>query len=614
MATHFSIQGSCMHVDSEECQKYREREGTMAELSPKAPDPDVNAKATSETKTTTTSSTTSTAGTTIKTEHIKNQFNYSDRASQTFNNPLKSRGMHTEPPPKTQFSEQVTQWMIYDSYKDECIINMMEHKQESGSRNVSFEDKLASIVLEKGEVAHDMSDMMHSEDMASALKIIGRLVNQNAEDEIFQDFKYYEDKADPIKPGQGTLLPLWRFSTERTNRKQVTSLCWNPLYNDLFAVGYGSYEFTKQGTGMVCCYSLKNTSYPEYAIVTESGVMCLDFHKHHPSLLAVGCYDGSVSVYDIGNRSNKPIYSSSIRSGKHSDPVWQVRWHEGGSSKEMNFYSISSDGKVAIWTMSKNEVKMEPVMLLKFANCLSTEDFEEPTLTGLAGGCSFDFNKSRESLFLVGTEEGNIHECSKAYNGQYIKSYDGHHLGVYSVRWNPFHEEIFISCSADWIVKVRTSSRFMSKGVCSSNQMSSFRLKVWDHKSTQCLLHFDLGNAVGDVCWSPYSSTVFAAVTTDGRVHVFDLAQNKREPLCCQKIVRKARLTRASFNSKEYILIVGDDRGVVHSLKLSPNLRKLCFAEDETKDEEGEKELENEVVQRMKMMKLLASIDKRYAE
>jgi len=29
---------------------------------------------------------------------------------------------------------------------------------------------------------------------------------------------------------------------------------------------------------------------------------------------------------------------------------------------------------------------------------------------------------------------------------------------------------------------------------------------------------FDLGSAVGDVAWAPYSSTVFAAVTADGKV------------------------------------------------------------------------------------------------
>ena len=35
----------------------------------------------------------------------------------------------------------------------------------------------------------------------------------------------------------------------------------------------------------------------------------------------------------------------------------------------------------------------------------------------------------------------------------------------------------------------------------------------------QPVLTFDLGNSVGDVGWSPHSSTVFAAVTTDGKVH-----------------------------------------------------------------------------------------------
>ena len=145
--------------------------------------------------------------------------------------------------------------------------------------------------------------------------------------------------------------------------------------------------------------------------------------------------------------------------------------------------------------------------------------------------------------------------------------------------------------------------------------------KIWDHKSTQPILHFDLGNAVGDICWSPYSSTVFAAITTDGKIHVFDLAQNKREPLCAQKVVKRARLTKASFNWKDFILIVGDDRGGVTSLKLSPNLRKVTPLEDENESdkeegggEEKEKEVDNDTIQRNKMMKLLASIDKKYAK
>ena len=43
----------------------------------------------------------------------------------------------------------------------------------------------------------------------------------------------------------------------------------------------------------------------------------------------------------------------------------QVHWQCDEQPKELNFYSVSSDGRVANWIMSKNELKMEPVMQLK---------------------------------------------------------------------------------------------------------------------------------------------------------------------------------------------------------------------------------------------------------
>lgn len=75
--------------------------------------------------------------------------------------------------------------------------------------------------------------------------------------------------------------------------------------------------------------------------------------------------------------------------------------------------------------------------------------------------------------------------------------------------------------------------------------------------------------------------TMFFCVCVSGsaaKVHVFDLAENKHEPLCEQKVVKRAKLTHVSFNQRDPILIVGDDRGGVNSLKLSPNLRKVSMA------------------------------------
>ena len=52
--------------------------------------------------------------------------------------------------------------------------------------------------------------------------------------------------------------------------------------------------------------------------------MCLDIHPDHPFLLAAGMYDGSVAIYDLKDGTNMPLYRATAKSGKHTDPVWQV--------------------------------------------------------------------------------------------------------------------------------------------------------------------------------------------------------------------------------------------------------------------------------------------------
>jgi dynein intermediate chain 1, axonemal len=57
---------------------------------------------------------------------------------------------------------------------------------------------------------------------------------------------------------------------------------------------------------------------------TSSGVMCGDFHASECSLVCVGMYDGAVAVYDMRSKSALPLYLSTPKTGKHTDPVWQV--------------------------------------------------------------------------------------------------------------------------------------------------------------------------------------------------------------------------------------------------------------------------------------------------
>ena len=360
---------------------------------------------------------------------LRNQFNFSERAAQTVNNPFRERSSNTEPPPQRTYSYTVNQWSIFDSYNEDILQKEKAAKEKAkapaatGAKGHKEDDK--NLVLQVD--SHNTEDVYYKNpELRKALITIERMANQNTFDDISQDFKYWEDASDEMGDKKsGTMLPLWKFAFEKEKRKQVTAICWNPLSSDLFAVGYGSYDFSRQGPGMIACFSLKNPSHPEYVYSTESGVMCLHFHPQHPSMLAVGLYDGTVLVYNIQKKADVPLFKSTSKGGRHTDSVWQVSWQKDDLDDNLNFFSVSSDGRVTQWTLLKNELLHTDIIALEYDNANDAQgNADDEKLFSLAGSCCFDFHKKVEHLFLVGTEEGKILKCSKEYNSQYLLSFD----------------------------------------------------------------------------------------------------------------------------------------------------------------------------------------------
>uniref|UniRef100_A0A3B4VKL8 Dynein, axonemal, intermediate chain 1, paralog 1 n=1 Tax=Seriola dumerili TaxID=41447 RepID=A0A3B4VKL8_SERDU len=578
MAVHFVLEGSLVHQDSDEGRRLRAKEGVPEETttvdtgvgsdeeepetlsSPVEDRPDSVASKTDK-----------------KEQKLTNQINFSERASQTLNNPMRERSCQTEPPPRSNFSATANQWEIYDAYVEE--LQKQEKDKEKQKALPSKKDNDKSRIMLTETQSNDFTKV------AKATQILERMVNQNTFDSIAQDFKYFEDASDEFRDQEGTLLPLWKFQYDKAKGLSVTALCWNKKYLDLFAVGMGSYDFSKQGHGMLVFYTLKNPSFPEYIYPTNSGVLCLDIHDQRSYLVAVGFYDGCVAVYNLKQKGLDPVYKSTAKSGKHTDPVWQ------------------------------NELVFTDIIRLSL-NGVVSEGADGSQQPSIACGTAFDFHKQIDYLFLVGTEEGKIHKdhlwalcclpvsamkngssfclcctyrhpaglalqrCSKTYSSQFLETYDAHSMAVDAVKWNHYHPKVFISCSSDWTVK------------------------IWDHTINTPMFTFDLKAAVGDVSWAPYSSTVFGAVTTDGIVHVFDLNINKYQAICQQSVVakKKTKLTHFEFNPIHPIVVVGDDRGYVTSLKLSPNLRKKPKAK---KGQELPKDPEVQVAKMEKLLSLL---------
>jgi len=305
---------------------------------------------------------------------------------------------------------------------------------------------------------------------------------------------------------------LWSFECEISKGRNVAAVAWSEheLHRHVLAVAYGETDFSKAATktGAIMLWSLKNPDFPEHVIECRSGVMSLAFSHTHPNLLAVGLYEGSVCLYDIGRRDKKPFLESDYQQ-KHTAPVWELRWVDQNSERGEKLVSISSDGRITEWTIKKGLEQHDLFKLKKVENPAKQKEMKsEAFISRNASGFCFDFSPSDPQQYICGTEEGNIHMCSRSYN-HVLQTYNGHTGPVYKVKFSPFHSGLFLSASADW------------------------SCKMWHANSGKMLLSYQPNNTpMTDVCWSPSKPTVFATTSFDGRLQVYDIAQNQMDPAC----------------------------------------------------------------------------------
>ena len=83
------------------------------------------------------------------------------------------------------------------------------------------------------------------------------------------------------------------------------------------------------------------------------------------------------------------------------------------------------------------------------------------------------FLNSNQDVFLVGTEEGSVILATQQYSSQYLMTYPAHATPIYSLQWNTFSPDLFITCAFEFIVK------------------------IWHKDSTNPIWRFDLGSQVG---------------------------------------------------------------------------------------------------------------------
>jgi hypothetical protein len=352
-------------------------------------------------------------------------------------------------------------------------------------------------------------------------------------------------------PSAPSLSLLWSYFCPMLRGYSVSAMAWceAPGTSDLLAVGYGPTDFGSTpdtgSRGLVCLWTLANPTTPVAILRTPEnvGVSSIAFSRVAPRLLAVGCYDGGLCVYDAGDALAASLsapappvaLSERLAPGSHSEPVWGLQWVPRPESPGGQvLVSISTDGRVTEWTTKKRILLPRQLMklrrgggggggtaagggggsggsgaaglLARSAPGLSLEFvFEPPPPAGEGSPPPQPRDGAPTPYYWVGTEEGTLARCSTLYSEQYMDTVAAHSGPINRVRLSPFSHAAVLTASSDWSVKLWNTAKLGGVGA-----------------TPPCLCFNTDGtrDSVADVAWSPTISTRFASVTRDGHVQV----------------------------------------------------------------------------------------------
>ncbi|KAA6386010.1 MAG: putative WD repeat domain containing protein, partial [Streblomastix strix] len=302
-----------------------------------------------------------------------------------------------------------------------------------------------------------------------------------------------------------------------------------------------------------------------------------------------GSLDGSVALYDIRARiasgqqqkkddlpgnsatttyiyTTKPALESGNSSERHQEAIMEVKCTEnrsvgvgvgqeggsgsgGGSGQSEHggevLSTISLDGRVIQWQTSKGLEHTE-LMRLKRLDPKTKQAFSNTLLSRTAAGTCFDFSPADPMFYIVGTEDGNIHKCSRSYP-DFVDTYYGHMGAIKRLQWNSFDSDYFLSAGADGTIRLWHS----------------------EHSSKPILIFSSLRDTPNDICWSPVASTVFAIGMNDGGVAVWDLSSSVVDPVAITNQDPDRPIISVKFHENGQLLFAGDTLGCVSVFRLA---------------------------------------------
>jgi WD40 repeat protein len=354
------------------------------------------------------------------------------------------------------------------------------------------------------------------------------------------------------------LARLWSYASPALAGCSVSCMSWcrAPGANDLLAVGYGPTDFSAaQGTGAaakgrVALWTLANPTHPVALLSSPDGVgvTSILFSSVNKRMLAIGCYDGTLAVFDAGRvlegGPTTPTVVSERSLGAHTEPVWQLQWLPRADVTDGQvLVSISTDGRVCEWVSKKGVLVPRQLMTLKRTLRAKAPAGDGAAKSGSQGllsrnlpGLSFEFVRDESgagadaqsyTTYWAGMEDGTLARCSTSYSEQYLDALQAHAGPINRVRLSPFSHDAMLTASADWSIKLWNTATLPAVAAAAAIANSQ-------EYRPPCLTFTtdSVKDAIVDVVWSPTLSTRFASVTRDGQVQVRQGVMRARPFVC----------------------------------------------------------------------------------
>mmetsp|Transcript_51698 Transcript_51698/g.59382 ORF Transcript_51698/g.59382 Transcript_51698/m.59382 type:complete len:692 (+) Transcript_51698:39-2114(+) len=412
---------------------------------------------------------------------------------------------------------------------------------------------------------------------------VDAVIQQNNQIDLFEEYFYEEEPEHFVESLSAKTLMLFKDHKDSNStgpKRSVSKVFWHPEGPTKLAVSYAIQRFQQTPDNMpshAYIWDVNKPNSPERILNTPSPAITIAYNHKSPDILAGGCYNGMVAIWDVkvkpGSTPQLTVQHQQLGSADrgHYDPVTDLVWLSTKTQSE--FVTTSTDGRMYWWDTRMPNAPTGFLVL--------NEGFGADQKERVVGGTRIEFNPDAGPMkYLVGTEQGSTLIVNKKPNkpaeiGFRYGLEQGRHYGpIYALQRNPLNNKFFLSVG-DWSAK------------------------IWqDDLKTPIIRTRYHAAPLTDGCWSPTRQGVFFLSRKDGWLDVWDYFYRQNEIAFTHKVSDSA-LTCMKLNynpgaNQGKYLAIGDQDGTVTLLELCESLYQSQNKEKDVINEIFERETRKE--------------------